>query len=43
VKTNKLVYSGLLIALGVLIPQAFHGFGENVGMMIARLMAERKN
>ena len=28
---KKLVYGGVLIALGVLIPQAFHGFGENAG------------
>ena len=32
-KTRKLVYGGVLIALGVLIPQIFHGFGENAGMV----------
>lgn len=32
-KTRKLVYGGALIALGILIPQAFHGFGENAGMV----------
>lgn len=29
----KCVYSGVLIALGVLLPQAFHIFGQNAGMM----------
>lgn len=31
-KTKKLVYGGLLLALGVVLPQAFHVFGANSGM-----------
>lgn len=30
-RTKKLVAAGLLIALGVILPQAFHVFGENAG------------
>jgi len=29
----KSVYGGVLIALGVLLPQAFHVFGQNAGMI----------
>jgi len=29
----KCVYSGVLIALGILLPQAFHIFGQNAGMI----------
>lgn len=32
-KGLKIVYGGLLIALGVLLPQMFHIFGQNAGMM----------
>lgn len=32
-KTMKIVYGGLLIALGILLPQVFHIFGQNAGMM----------
>lgn len=31
-KTVKLAYSGVLIALGILLPQTFHMFGQNAGM-----------
>ncbi|MGO5052535.1 ECF transporter S component [Lachnospiraceae bacterium LCP25S3_G4] len=31
-KVIKVVYSGVLIALGILLPQAFHMFGQNAGM-----------
>lgn len=30
---RKIVYSGLLTALGVILPQAFHVFGQNAGMV----------
>lgn len=32
-KTKKLAFAGLLIAIGIILPQAFHVFGENIGMM----------
>lgn len=33
VRTLKLAYGGLLVALGILLPQAFHVFGQNAGMI----------
>lgn len=33
IRVTKMVYSGVLIALGILLPQAFHVFGQNAGMM----------
>lgn len=32
-KVMKMVYGGVMIALGILLPQAFHVFGQNAGMM----------
>lgn len=32
VRAIKIVYGGVLTALGVLLPQAFHVFGQNSGM-----------
>lgn len=32
-KVKKLVYGGLLIALGVILPQLFHVFGQSAGKM----------
>ena len=31
--TLKIAYGGLLIALGILLPQAFHVFGQEAGMI----------
>ena len=31
--TLKIAYGGLLIALGILLPQAFHIFGQEAGMI----------
>lgn len=31
--SGKVAYSGLLIAIGVLLPQAFHMFGQEAGMV----------
>lgn len=31
-KSLKMAYGGLLTALGILLPQAFHVFGQNAGM-----------
>lgn len=33
VRVLKLAYGGLLVALGILLPQAFHIFGQNAGMI----------
>lgn len=33
IQVSKVVYGGLLIALGILLPEAFHMFGQNAGMM----------
>lgn len=33
VRVMKIVYSGVLIAIGILLPQAFHMFGQNAGMI----------
>lgn len=33
VRPLKLAYGGLLVALGILLPQAFHIFGQNAGMI----------
>ena len=33
VRVLKLAYGGLLVALGILLPQAFHIFGQNAGML----------
>lgn len=34
VRVLKLAYGGLLVALGILLPQAFHIFGQNAGMLL---------
>ena len=31
--TKKVVYGGLLIAIGLVLPQAFHMFGSDAGKM----------
>lgn len=36
VRVLKLAYGGLLVALGILLPQAFHIFGQNAGMIFYR-------
>lgn len=33
IKNLKMAYGGLLTALGILLPQAFHVFGQNAGMI----------
>lgn len=33
VRALKLSYGGVLVALGILLPQAFHMFGQNAGMV----------
>ena len=35
----KLAYGGLLIALGILLPQVFHIFGQNTGMIFLPIQA----
>lgn len=32
-KILKIAYGGLFVALGILLPQAFHVFGQNAGML----------
>ena len=31
-RTKKMIYGGLLTAVGLVLPQAFHVFGQGVGM-----------
>ena len=31
-RTKKMVYGGLLTAVGLVLPQAFHVFGQGAGM-----------
>lgn len=33
VRTRSMVYCGLMTALGILLPQAFHAFGQDAGMV----------
>lgn len=33
ISSLKIVYSGLFIAMGIILPQAFHIFGQNAGMI----------